>query len=253
MAFPLIAWHLHTYIYIKALNTKDISVICKSLILVSDSQEPKMACHWLWLSLGELRRNVRVGWVECVLGFGEQNRLQPAPNLLTDDIFCWCRPFLCLEELLLQGIWFWRTNSTYTEMKHFFLQCELASLLFISVIFFFKFHWLNQLFIQWLNVSRCLVTNVLSFLNSSADDVKNDLKVAVKKLSRPFQSIIHAKRTYRELRLLKHMKHENVSPHIVLPLSVNVLRHFIFVWNDCVIEFLYAIQTTLKLLAAVSV
>ncbi|KAK7877951.1 hypothetical protein WMY93_031379, partial [Mugilogobius chulae] len=36
------------------------------------------------------------------------------------------------------------------------------------------------------------------------------LKVAVKKLSRPFQSIIHAKRTYRELRLLKHMKHENV-------------------------------------------
>ncbi|KAG7238353.1 hypothetical protein INR49_031069 [Caranx melampygus] len=44
----------------------------------------------------------------------------------------------------------------------------------------------------------------------SAYDVKTDLKVAVKKLSRPFQSIIHAKRTYRELRLLKHMKHENV-------------------------------------------
>uniref|UniRef100_A0A3Q1GI62 mitogen-activated protein kinase n=1 Tax=Acanthochromis polyacanthus TaxID=80966 RepID=A0A3Q1GI62_9TELE len=44
----------------------------------------------------------------------------------------------------------------------------------------------------------------------SAYDVKSGLKVAVKKLSRPFQSIIHAKRTYRELRLLKHMKHENV-------------------------------------------
>ncbi|XP_026161735.1 mitogen-activated protein kinase 14B isoform X1 [Mastacembelus armatus] len=44
----------------------------------------------------------------------------------------------------------------------------------------------------------------------SAYDVKTGLKVAVKKLSRPFQSIIHAKRTYRELRLLKHMKHENV-------------------------------------------
>uniref|UniRef100_A0A8C5RDB3 Mitogen-activated protein kinase 11 n=1 Tax=Laticauda laticaudata TaxID=8630 RepID=A0A8C5RDB3_LATLA len=27
---------------------------------------------------------------------------------------------------------------------------------------------------------------------------------------RPFQSLIHARRTYRELRLLKHMKHENV-------------------------------------------
>uniref|UniRef100_A0A8C1SIJ3 mitogen-activated protein kinase n=1 Tax=Cyprinus carpio TaxID=7962 RepID=A0A8C1SIJ3_CYPCA len=44
----------------------------------------------------------------------------------------------------------------------------------------------------------------------SAYDDKTGLKVAVKKLSRPFQSIIHAKRTYRELRLLKHMKHENV-------------------------------------------
>uniref|UniRef100_A0A8C7YZ80 mitogen-activated protein kinase n=1 Tax=Oryzias sinensis TaxID=183150 RepID=A0A8C7YZ80_9TELE len=44
----------------------------------------------------------------------------------------------------------------------------------------------------------------------SSYDVKTCLKVAVKKLSRPFQSIIHAKRTYRELRLLKHMKHENV-------------------------------------------
>ena len=42
--------------------------------------------------------------------------------------------------------------------------------------------------------------------------MKTGLKVAVKKLSRPFQSIIHAKRTYRELRLLKHMKHENVGP-----------------------------------------
>uniref|UniRef100_A0A8D3A4X2 mitogen-activated protein kinase n=1 Tax=Scophthalmus maximus TaxID=52904 RepID=A0A8D3A4X2_SCOMX len=35
-------------------------------------------------------------------------------------------------------------------------------------------------------------------------------KVAIKKLHRPFQSEIFAKRAYRELRLLKHMKHENV-------------------------------------------
>ncbi|KAJ7397850.1 Mitogen-activated protein kinase 11 [Pitangus sulphuratus] len=45
---------------------------------------------------------------------------------------------------------------------------------------------------------------------SSAYDTKTRQKVAVKKLSRPFQSLIHARRTYRELRLLKHMKHENV-------------------------------------------
>uniref|UniRef100_A0A8C7LPN7 mitogen-activated protein kinase n=1 Tax=Oncorhynchus mykiss TaxID=8022 RepID=A0A8C7LPN7_ONCMY len=44
----------------------------------------------------------------------------------------------------------------------------------------------------------------------SSYDQKTGMKIAVKKLSRPFQSFIHAKRTYRELRLLKHMKHENV-------------------------------------------
>ncbi len=51
----------------------------------------------------------------------------------------------------------------------------------------------------------------------SAVDTKSPLKdgsfpkVAIKKLARPFQSKIHAKRTYRELRMLKHMNHENVS------------------------------------------
>lgn len=44
----------------------------------------------------------------------------------------------------------------------------------------------------------------------SAFDTKLQIKVAIKKLARPFQSAIHAKRTYRELRMLKHMNHENV-------------------------------------------
>ncbi|XP_077194432.1 mitogen-activated protein kinase 12-like isoform X4 [Paroedura picta] len=44
----------------------------------------------------------------------------------------------------------------------------------------------------------------------SAIDRKNGTKVAIKKLYRPFQSELFAKRAYRELRLLKHMKHENV-------------------------------------------
>ncbi|CAL1286266.1 unnamed protein product [Larinioides sclopetarius] len=44
---------------------------------------------------------------------------------------------------------------------------------------------------------------------SALDTVRN-FKVAIKKLARPFQSAIHAKRTYRELRLLKHMNHENL-------------------------------------------
>ncbi|XP_052419110.1 mitogen-activated protein kinase 13-like isoform X2 [Carassius gibelio] len=44
----------------------------------------------------------------------------------------------------------------------------------------------------------------------SAINNKSKEKVAIKKLHRPFQSEIFAKRAYRELRLLKHMKHENV-------------------------------------------
>ncbi|CAG01722.1 unnamed protein product, partial [Tetraodon nigroviridis] len=45
----------------------------------------------------------------------------------------------------------------------------------------------------------------------SAINERTKEKVAIKKLHRPFQSEIFAKRAYRELRLLKHMKHENVS------------------------------------------
>lgn len=44
----------------------------------------------------------------------------------------------------------------------------------------------------------------------AALDTQTGEKVAIKKLSRPFQSPVHAKRTYRELKLLRHMKHENV-------------------------------------------
>lgn len=42
-------------------------------------------------------------------------------------------------------------------------------------------------------------------------DIDHGVKVALKKLARPFQTAVHAKRTYRELRYLKHLKHENVS------------------------------------------
>ncbi|XP_046890032.1 mitogen-activated protein kinase 12-like [Hypomesus transpacificus] len=44
----------------------------------------------------------------------------------------------------------------------------------------------------------------------SALDFRTGTKVAIKKLHRPFQSELFAKRAYRELRLLKHMKHDNV-------------------------------------------
>ena len=46
---------------------------------------------------------------------------------------------------------------------------------------------------------------------SAAYDKERKMKVAIKKLARPFQTPIHAKRAFRELCLLKHMHHENVS------------------------------------------
>lgn len=51
---------------------------------------------------------------------------------------------------------------------------------------------------------------MFSIVISSAVDVLTNNRVAIKKLARPFQSAVHAKRTYRELKLLKHMRHENV-------------------------------------------
>ena len=53
--------------------------------------------------------------------------------------------------------------------------------------------------------------NIMMSIISSALDMSCGVRVALKKLARPFQSAVHAKRTYRELCYLKHMKHENVS------------------------------------------
>ena len=59
---------------------------------------------------------------------------------------------------------------------------------------------------------KYLIKSNLTFAlySSSANDTQRKKQVAIKKFSRPFQSLIHAKRTYRELKLLRHMNHENV-------------------------------------------
>ena len=57
----------------------------------------------------------------------------------------------------------------------------------------------------------CLSLSLSLWACSSAMDVQYNMRVALKKLSRPFQTSVHAKRTYRELRYLKHLKHENVG------------------------------------------
>ncbi|XP_036623884.1 mitogen-activated protein kinase 13 [Trichosurus vulpecula] len=60
----------------------------------------------------------------------------------------------------------------------------------------------------------------------SAIDKKSEEKVAIKKLSRPFQSQIFAKRAYRELMLLKHMQHENVIGLLNVFTSATSLHSF---------------------------
>ena len=48
-------------------------------------------------------------------------------------------------------------------------------------------------------------------MRSSAKDQLTGQAVAVKKIMKPFSTPVLSKRTYRELKLLKHLKHENVS------------------------------------------
>ncbi|XP_037700248.1 mitogen-activated protein kinase 13 isoform X2 [Choloepus didactylus] len=59
-----------------------------------------------------------------------------------------------------------------------------------------------------------------------AIDKRSGEKVAIKKLSRPFQSEIFAKRAYRELLLLKHMQHENVIGLLDVFTPASSLRNF---------------------------
>ncbi|KAM7378028.1 hypothetical protein PAMA_013092 [Pampus argenteus] len=66
----------------------------------------------------------------------------------------------------------------------------------------------------------------------SAWDRRSGTQVAIKKLHRPFQSKLFGKRAYRELRLLKHMKHENVIGLLdvfTAEISLDRLRDFYLV------------------------
>jgi hypothetical protein len=50
----------------------------------------------------------------------------------------------------------------------------------------------------------------VSFYSSAKDNLTGQ-NVAVKKIMKPFSTPVLSKRTYRELKLLKHLKHENVG------------------------------------------
>jgi len=51
---------------------------------------------------------------------------------------------------------------------------------------------------------------------SSAKDQLTGASVAIKKIMKPFSTPVLSKRTYRELKLLKHIQHENVRPSFPL-------------------------------------
>jgi serine/threonine protein kinase len=59
----------------------------------------------------------------------------------------------------------------------------------------------------------------LADLRSSAKDELTGQSVAIKKIMKPFSTPVLAKRTYRELKLLKHLRHENVYPRT--PLTID--------------------------------
>ena len=61
---------------------------------------------------------------------------------------------------------------------------------------------------------------------SAARDQLTGSPVAVKKIMKPFSTPVLSKRTYRELKLLKHLRHENVGC-----LSFAVLPGLGLTWN----------------------
>ncbi|KNC23132.1 Stress-activated protein kinase JNK [Lucilia cuprina] len=56
-------------------------------------------------------------------------------------------------------------------------------------------------------------------LNAAYDTI-TEQNVAIKKLSRPFQNVTHAKRAYREFKLMKLVNHKNIRTSALRPLSV---------------------------------
>ena len=65
----------------------------------------------------------------------------------------------------------------------------------------------------------------------SAFDTEKKERVAVKKLTRAFESVELAKRSYREIKILKHMNHENVCMTFVY-LQVLFVAYVVYLHVD---------------------
>lgn len=151
--------------------------------------------------------------IVCHYGYTWNNTSCRSNNKLS----CWNYTGICY----LSVLWYFLCNvdKTYQAYKNS-LQWKINALYCIinTIIKFYEF----QSFC-------CACTNsiqfeinlkLFSYFFSSAVDTTTGHKVAIKKLARPFQSAVHAKRTYRELRMLKHMNHENVRTQMEKSISV---------------------------------
>lgn len=56
---------------------------------------------------------------------------------------------------------------------------------------------------------------------SAATNSETGEEVAIKKIGNAFDNIIDAKRTLREIKLLKHMDHENVNVLLILANTIS--------------------------------
>jgi hypothetical protein len=71
-------------------------------------------------------------------------------------------------------------------------------------------------------------------VDSAAWDTVTGQNIAIKKLSRPFQNVTHAKRAYREFKLMKMVNHKNVC-FMFISVSVEggfVLPGFVYIHTD---------------------
>ncbi|KAG6830089.1 MAPK protein hog1 [Tricholoma furcatifolium] len=64
---------------------------------------------------------------------------------------------------------------------------------------------------------------------SSAKDQLHDSNVAIKKIMKPFSTPVLSKRTYRELKLLKHIQHENARSLFLIDVFISPLEDMYFV------------------------
>jgi serine/threonine protein kinase len=78
--------------------------------------------------------------------------------------------------------------------------------------------------ILFIKLLSCKVDQYGDLFFSSAEDSETGDKVAIKKLSRPFIDPTIARRTYREIKVLKFMRHENVRRLLLFTLIMSVIE-----------------------------